>query len=1157
MAGDAVWIDVLPSLSGFAKELTSGASKAGQDAGKASGSAWSRAFSQTAGDGGSKKLASEMEAAETRAKKAVNDATTEIGKARAAQREATARVITAEESLRDTIAKHGEDSSRAAAATLRLEAARDKQKISNDRLERAEIGLKAAHKEARTATEQLAKATKDAGGKAEKSGNAWDTVKQKVGGFKDSLSSAAGTVGSFVATAAGTVGAAAVWSDAWSDAMSLKKGTGALSAALGLTEEQSERAGEVAGALYADSYGESIGDVSSAVESVMSTFKGMKDATTADLQDVTAQALSLATAFNVDVDEATRSAAQLINQGLAPDATAAFDQITASLQQVPKALRGEVLDATHEYSQFFGQLGLDGAEAMGLLTKAAEDGQYGIDKMGDSLKEFTIRTADMSTASKDAYETMGFDAEEMANRLLAGGDTAREAFGQIVEGLQGIQDPATQANTAIALFGTPLEDMNVGEIPDFLSSLSSMDSALGDVTGKAAELDQAMAENVDPIDSVKRSLMGMLAEALEPLVQPLADFSAWAREHPTLMQGVAIAFGVLSVAIGAAAVAWAAMTLAASPWLLIAGVIAAAIAAAVAIIVVVIQNWGDIIDWLGEKWEALKGWFVDGWAWINEKVFAPMGKAWDKVGKGFDWVVQKLILPAWEATKSGLKSGWNWINDNVFAPIKSGFNKVGDTFDWVKTNLILPAWSGVKDGLKKTWDWVNDRVFDPMKTGVDNVGKAFDKTKDFIGKAWGKIKEAAAKPVNFILETVYTKGIKNPWEKIADKVGLNLRLPSVRPIKFAEGGVLPGYTPGRDVHRFVSPTGGVLDLSGGEAIMRPEFTQAVGGKAGVDRLNALARQGLVDLQAFAGGGVWDRVKSGAKSAWNWSKEKAGQAWDWSKNTAESVANFVSDPVSAIAELIGKPVRDMLGKIAPGFTGDILAEVPPKFLDNLGTWAKNALTGRAADGYPGGTPGGGAGMGYKAMVEILKNQFPGIAITSTYRPGAVTAGYGNTSYHAMGRAVDMSPRMDVFNWLSRAFPNSAELLYSPAGARQILRGGRRGNTSGVTRANHFNHVHWAMANGGVLPLDLNFGEYDTGGVLPPGDTLVSNNTGKPELILNPQQIAALGQPRGPLDLSSRSIDKMAQKIAEALGLVGDTVRDVRQAIDGALTAERMA
>ena len=53
---DTVWLDVLPSLAGFAKELASGAAAAADSAGKQSGDSWSKAFSATASDGGAQKI---------------------------------------------------------------------------------------------------------------------------------------------------------------------------------------------------------------------------------------------------------------------------------------------------------------------------------------------------------------------------------------------------------------------------------------------------------------------------------------------------------------------------------------------------------------------------------------------------------------------------------------------------------------------------------------------------------------------------------------------------------------------------------------------------------------------------------------------------------------------------------------------------------------------------------------------------------------------------------------------------------------------------------------------------------------------------------------------------------------------------------------------
>ena len=94
-------------------------------------------------------------------------------------------------------------------------------------------------------------------------------------------------------------------------------------------------------------------------------------------------------------------------------------------------------------------------------------------------------------------------------------------------------------------------------------------------------------------------------------------------------------------------------------------------------------------------------------------------------------------------------------------------------------------------------------------------------------------------------------------------VGVKLKAPSR--LAFASGGVLPGYTPGRDVHHFRSRTGGDLYLSGGESIMRPEFTRMVGGERGIHELNQAARRGDASTvhamtHAYASGGVIPAIR---------------------------------------------------------------------------------------------------------------------------------------------------------------------------------------------------------------------------------------------------------------------------------------------------------
>lgn len=418
-------------------------------------------------------------------------------------------------------------------------------------------------------------------------------------------------------------------------------------------------------------------------------------------------------------------------------------------------------------------------------------------------------------------------------------------------------------------------------------------------------------------------------------------------------------------------------------------------------------------------------------------------------------------------------------------------------------SALSTAWSGIKSAAETAWNWVRDNVFSPFNTAVTALGTAFTNVKDVISTAWTAIQNAATAPVNFIIETVYTNGIKKLFDTVAEKLGLDLRLPVVnkigsapvagRPVNagaFASGGVLPGYTPGKDVHEFYSPTGGRLSLSGGEAIMRPEFTRAMGGAAGIARLNAAAIKG----QAFAGGGVW-----------GWVKDKLGDAWDFTSNAASAVGNFMKDPITGALEVISKPVQALLEGIGAGDVGTILAGAPKALLSGMVNSAKSIFGEPVPQDGTGAKAPAGPAMGYQAMIAAIQAAIPGTRITSSYRPGAITA-VGAKSFHGMGRAIDMAPSMALFNYLSGAYPGAAELLYSPAGARQII-GGKRTNTSGVTNANHFDHVHWAMANGGVIPK-----VYDDGGWLPPGGMAINTST-RPEPVFSGEQWDKVGNGMG--------------------------------------------
>ncbi|WP_372728977.1 phage tail tape measure protein [Nocardioides sp.] len=151
------------------------------------------------------------------------------------------------------------------------------------------------------------------------------------------------------------------------------------------------------------------------------------------------------------------------------------------------------------------------------------------------------------------------------------------------------------------------------------------------------------------------------------------------------------------------------------------------------------------------------------------------------------------------------------------------------------------------------------------------------------------------------------------------------------------------------------------------------------------------------------------------------------------------------------------------------------------------------------------PALGPGIGWQAMMTALRGQFPGLALNSGFRPGSITA-TGNLSYHASGRAVDVPPRADVFEWIYKNyFGQTKELIYSPAGKRQIWNG-KHHMYSEPTRGDHWDHVHWAMAQGGILNPHVR----DQGGPLLPGYTY--NGTRRQEWV-GPMPGVAVGAGRG--------------------------------------------
>jgi hypothetical protein len=498
---------------------------------------------------------------------------------------------------------------------------------------------------------------------------------------------------------AGGAAAGAALIQGLSSALDAEVATDKLAAQLGAEGKEAENLGVTAGNLYAKGFGQSMDEVATAVGAVTTSFE---DFGSSNVEDLTAKSLNLAKTFELDVTRAAQVAGQAVKSGLAKDGTEALDLLTTSMQLVPAAVREDLVDAIDEYGPFMAGIGITGEKAFGLLVKASEKGMYGIDKTGDALKEFGIRATDMSAASKVGYDALGLSQEEMSRKLLQGGEAGSKAFDQIVGGLLKIKDPVKQSQAALALFGTPLEDLSVHEIPKFLGGLTDAQGGLGDVAGAADKMGKTLNDNAaTKLEGFKRVAQAALVEQLAKAIPYIEATFGWLAKNSSWVTPLAVGLGLLAAAIGVmVAVQWAwNAALAVSPvtWIVL----------AVVALIGVIVYLATKTQFFQTIWAAVWGFMKGVGAWFAGPFAGFFVMLWGKIvgfAKGV-WHAISLYFGFWYGLLAKVK-GWagaavDWIRNKFNAFVAF----VGGLPGKVRAKLSS-MWDGLKAGFRVAINYV-------------------------------------------------------------------------------------------------------------------------------------------------------------------------------------------------------------------------------------------------------------------------------------------------------------------------------------------------------------------------------------------------------------------------------------------------------------------
>ena len=310
------------------------------------------------------------------------------------------------------------------------------------------------------------------------------------------------------ATALVAIGTAAV--NAYAE---YEKAANGLAAATGATGEELEGLKDAMETVYTNNYGDSLEDVADAVALVDKNLKGLSDE---ELVNVTEAAFALQDAFDYSVEESSRAAAT-ITKNFGVSAEEAYGLIAAGAQN-GLDYSGEMIDTINEYSSQFSKLGFTADGMFQLMQSGADSTAWNLDKVGDAVKEFSIRSIDGSKTTVAAFESLGYNAGEMMATFAAGGQGANDAFFEVIDTLMTVEDQVERDALGVALFGTQWEDLGT----EAIQAMADASNAAYDTQDALAQINAVQYNDLESqLEGVKRqgeAILRSVGEQLMPYI---------------------------------------------------------------------------------------------------------------------------------------------------------------------------------------------------------------------------------------------------------------------------------------------------------------------------------------------------------------------------------------------------------------------------------------------------------------------------------------------------------------------------------------------------------------------------------------------------------------------------------------------------------------
>lgn len=521
--------------------------------------------------------------------------------------------------------------------------------------------------------------------------------------------------------------------------------------------------------VFGEGFGENFDDVASAIADVRQQLGSLsKD----EMTRVTKNAIAIRDTFGVEVKESIRSVDTLM-KNFGTTSEEAFDLIVKGYQS-GLDFSNEFLDNINEYSVQFKKLGLDAEDMFKILESGAESGAWNLDKIGDAIKELSIRVVDGSNTTNEAFSRMGLDAIEMANKFAQGGATAEEAFWQVIDTLAEMEDPLEQNLAGVGLFGTMWEDLG----PTVITQLAGIKDETYNAKDAMQDLINQKYDNFKGTMSELKNSVLLLGAAFgeklmpyfEDLAQKAADLTQRFNDLDEGVQGIIAKVLLFASIVG--------------PVLIIVGQIIGSIKTIIGLFGGFSAIASAVTNPVGLAILALTGLVIFFKSGFAEKFFEAIGSLYDLVAGALAEFIANLLEMLLEIVQTLFDAGvqlaqnlWNgflsiltqfgtWIAENLLQVIYKIIEFAANFLD-AGIQLAQNLWNGIMNIMSQIASWVWSTISNIVTTIINFASNFYNSGVTLFTNLWNGLKSLAASILSWIGEKVgeFVQSVKDAASK--------------------------------------------------------------------------------------------------------------------------------------------------------------------------------------------------------------------------------------------------------------------------------------------------------------------------------------------------------------------------------------------------------